>query len=155
LLRLAQFRRDRGDNGFRDLVLDRENVFQHPVVALGPNLIAGAGIDQLRGDSDALSPFADGPVEHVAHAELLTHLFQVDRLALEDEAGITGDDHEPPVPREGRDDVFRNAVGKVFLIGFTAQIPERKHSDRRFVREWFRCGRWCRTTVSQIRVLPA
>ena len=47
-LGLAQARLDRADDAQRDLVLQREDVVEPPVVALGPEVRAGLGLDQLR-----------------------------------------------------------------------------------------------------------
>jgi hypothetical protein len=38
-----------------DLVLDREDIGEIAVVTLGPNVVAGFGLDQLRGDADAVA----------------------------------------------------------------------------------------------------
>ena len=61
---------DAADDAGRDLVLDGEDVVERPVVALGPEVGAGGGIDQLRGHPDAVAGLADAALEHVADAEL-------------------------------------------------------------------------------------
>jgi hypothetical protein len=40
-------RLDRTDNMLGDLILNREQVLEHAVVAVGPDVFAGLGLDQL------------------------------------------------------------------------------------------------------------
>ena len=66
----------------RHLVLEIEHVFERAVEAVGPEMRAGRGIDQLRGDAHALAGLAHRAFEHVAHAEFAPDLLHVDRLPL-------------------------------------------------------------------------
>ena len=43
-----EVRLDRGDDALGDLVLDGEDVAQLAVVSLGPDVLAGLGVDELR-----------------------------------------------------------------------------------------------------------
>ena len=70
------------DNGPSDLVLDGKHVLQLSIVALGPTVSAGDGVDELRGDADAIASAANAAFEHVADAELAADLPDIDRLAL-------------------------------------------------------------------------
>ena len=74
LLGLAELRGDGGDDGFGHLVLQRKEILQDPVVALGPNLLARGCLDQLGGDADAVAALAQAAVQQVAHAQLTSHL---------------------------------------------------------------------------------
>ena len=65
-----EVRLDRGDDALGDVVLHGEQVLQHAVVAIGPDVLAGLGFDQLAGDADAPVGHAHAAFEHVAHAEL-------------------------------------------------------------------------------------
>ena len=56
------------DDAAGDLVLHREHVGEHPVVALGPQIAAGVRVDQLRRDPDPLAGLADAALQDVAHA---------------------------------------------------------------------------------------
>jgi hypothetical protein len=52
-------RRGDGDrHGLRNLVLHHENVGEVAVVALGPDVLAGRGLDQLCGDADSIAGLA-------------------------------------------------------------------------------------------------
>src|SRR5207248_8266896 len=45
------------DDGLRDFVLDRKNVLEVTIVALGPDVIARRAVDQLGVDPDAAGSF--------------------------------------------------------------------------------------------------
>src|ERR1700739_2248352 len=91
-LGLAQLWFDRAGDAGRDLVLQVENVVERAVEAVGPDVSAGRGVDQLPGDAHPVAGFAHAAFEHVAHAELLCHLLHVDLPALVGEGGVAGDD---------------------------------------------------------------
>ena len=61
LLRLGieDLRRDRADDAARQLLLDREDILEDPVIAFGPDVAAGQRVDQLAGDADAIGCLAD------------------------------------------------------------------------------------------------
>ena len=113
---------------------------QLAVVSLGPDVLAGLGVDELAGDADPLAGRPDAALEHVAHAELARDLPHVDRLALVDEARVAGDDEEPAQARERRDDVLGDAVGEIVLLGVAAHVGEGQDGDRGLV-ERLRAGR--------------
>ena len=69
----------RGDRG-RDLVLDGEDVLEVAVVALGPEVVVGLGIDQLHRDAHPLPDLAHAALDDVLHAELGGELLHLDRL---------------------------------------------------------------------------
>ena len=54
-----------------DLILQRKDVLQRAVIALGPQVIAGRGIDQLRGDPHLLARFLHTAFQHVPYAQSL------------------------------------------------------------------------------------
>ena len=49
-------------------------ILQLAVVALGPTVSAGNGIDELSADADAITSATDAAFENVAHAELAADL---------------------------------------------------------------------------------
>ena len=53
-----------------DLVLQGKDVLERPVIPLRPEVIAGRGIDQLRGDPHLVVCFAYAAFQHVPHAQL-------------------------------------------------------------------------------------
>src|SRR5258708_32858510 len=95
-----------------DLVLDREDIGEIAVVTLGPDVVAGFGLDQLRGDADAVAGFTQAAFEHVAHAKLAPDLLHVHRVTLVSEARVAGDDEQRGVARQRGNDVFGDPVSE-------------------------------------------
>ena len=54
--------------------------------AVGPDLRAVAGVDQLDRDADAAAGLADAALQHIAHAQNSADLLRRRRLALERQA---------------------------------------------------------------------
>ena len=75
-------RREERNNRARHLVLDCERVVQFAVVPFGPTVGASQGIDELRGDADAVAASPHASFQDVACAQLPTDLPDIDRLAL-------------------------------------------------------------------------
>src|SRR6476661_8808288 len=75
-----------------DFVLDRKGVLEFAIVALGPKMGTGGGVDQLGTDADAVAGAANAALQHVARAKLAPDLPHVYGLALVAEARIAGDD---------------------------------------------------------------
>ena len=65
-----------------DLVLKLEHVFQRAVEAVGPQMRAGFGIDQLPGDAHPVAALAHRAFEHIAHAEFAPDLLHIDARPL-------------------------------------------------------------------------
>ena len=63
----------------RDLVLDGEDVLEVAVVALGPEVVVGLGVDQLHRDAHPLPDLAHAALDDVLHAELGGELLHLDR----------------------------------------------------------------------------
>src|SRR4029434_8562661 len=66
----------------RHLILQIEDVFERAVVAVGPDVIACCGVNELSSDADAIAGLADASLQHISDAELAADLLQIDRLAL-------------------------------------------------------------------------
>ena len=92
----------RGQGGrqrFGKLVLHSKNIGEIAVVALGPHMVAGSRLYQLRSDADPIAGLAHATFEHVAHAELASDLFHIDRSTLVGERGVPGDDEQRGIVR--------------------------------------------------------
>ena len=76
-----QFEIERHRDPARDLVLQREQVADVAVEALGPEMRVGRGVDQLGVDANPVLRSLDTAFQHVTHAELTADLFRVDRFA--------------------------------------------------------------------------
>ena len=72
LLRLGieDLRGDGPHDAPRQLLLDREDVLEHPVVSLRPDVVAAQRVDQLAGDPDSIDRLADAAFQDVADTEL-------------------------------------------------------------------------------------
>jgi hypothetical protein len=76
------------DDGLRDLVLQREDVVQVPIVALRPDVPVGGAVDELRGYPHAAACLAYAALEHVADPEFASDLRHVDVAALVHERAV-------------------------------------------------------------------
>ena len=85
-----------GDDRLHHCILDSEDIFQVPVVAFRPDVIARCGVDQLSGHPDPIAAPAHTSFDHVAHAELPADLGNVDRVSTKTKGGIARD-HEQHV----------------------------------------------------------
>jgi hypothetical protein len=114
-----------------DLVLDGKGVLKFAIVALGPAMGAGGGVDKLGTDADAVAGAANAALQHVARAKLTPDLSHVDALPLVAEARVAGDDEQLGEPRQLCDDVLGDTVAEVFLIRIATHAGEGENGDRR------------------------
>ena len=128
-----------GDDRLGDLVLDREDVGKVAVVAVGPGVTAGLGVDQLGGDPHPVAGLAHAAFEDVGDVERARDFLDVHHLALERERRVPRDHEQRRDLRQIGDDVLGNAVAEIFLLRVAAHVDERKHADRHALR-LFRVG---------------
>ena len=83
--------RQSGDDRGRHVVLDREDVLEPPVIALGPEVTVGVGIDQLHRDSNSVTGATDAALEHKLHAKLSRNGWDIDCLSLATESRVARD----------------------------------------------------------------
>ena len=74
-LELAELGLDCAGDAARHLVLQFEDVVESAVEAVGPDVGAGGGVDQLAGDAHSVLGFAHRALEHIAHAQLARTCF--------------------------------------------------------------------------------
>src|SRR5262245_48361855 len=103
-----------GDNGTHHLILYAKDILEVTVVVLGPAMRPHAGIDQLRGNSDAVAAAPYAAFQHVADAQFASDLTHVYCSALVLEAGIARDHKELREPRQLGNDVLDDAVDQIF-----------------------------------------
>ena len=108
------------DHAVRDLVLNREDVVERPVVALRPEVSARLCFDQLSGDPDAVAALPHAAFKDVAHSQLAPDLADIDVSALVGEARVARNHEQPAKARETGKDIFRDPVGEVPLLGVAA-----------------------------------
>ena len=117
ILRSIDLRLDCHHDGVGDLVLHGEHVDQLAIVMFRPDMAAGRGIVELRGDAHAIATLAYAAFDDVAHAELGGDLLDMHRLALVGERRVARDNEEPAQFRQRGDDVLADSVGKIRLVG--------------------------------------
>ena len=125
----------------RHLVLDRENVLELAVVALGPDMRFGLAVDELDGDAHAVGGLAHASFHDVVDAEFLGDAARRHRLALVREDGVARDDQEVAKARQLGDDVLGQPVGEELLLRIAAHIDEGQHGDRGDARRGFASAR--------------
>src|SRR6516165_5569998 len=93
LLGFGDRRGNRDGYRFGNLVLYREDVGEVAVVALGPDVFSTLGVDELRGDPNAIAGFTQAAFEDIADAKLVPDLLHINRAAFVGEGRVAGD-HE-------------------------------------------------------------
>src|SRR6516162_208998 len=93
-LAAVECRLDRRRDARGDLVLYSEDVGQVAIVALGPEMPASGGFDQLCRHPHQVACLAHAALEHVAHAELPPDISGRNRFPLVSEGRIAGDDEQ-------------------------------------------------------------
>ena len=114
----------------RDIVLNREQVIDRPVVTLGPDVAAGGGFDELGGHANPLAQRLDAALKNIFHVEVATYLADVDRLALVDLGGIASDDEKVLRVGEIGDDVLGDPICEPRPLGVVPNIDEGKDRQR-------------------------
>ena len=134
--------RYRAGDALRDLVLHGKHVGQVAIVAVGPEMVPGFAIDQLRRDPHPIAGAPDAAFDHVTHAQLARHLADVHGRTLVGERRAARNHKKLAVARQVGDDVLGDPIGEIFLFGIAAHIGERQHRYRRLLghtaREWSR-----------------
>ena len=74
-----------------DFVLHVEEIGERLVEPLGPEMIAGFGVDKLHVDAHAVTAALDAALEHVADVQLAADLLQIGGLAFVGEGGVAPD----------------------------------------------------------------
>jgi hypothetical protein len=113
-----------------DLVLQSEQIARVAVEALGPQMRAGRGIDQLGIDADLIARPLDATLQHIADAQLAADLLCVGRLVPIGERGAARDHEHIRDPRQVGREIVGNPIGKILLAGIITEIDEGQHDDR-------------------------
>ncbi len=111
VLGLLDRRLDRRRDGSSDLVLCREDIAQLALIALGPEVSAGIGPDQLAGNPDLVAGRSHAAFEDITHAELAPDLTDIDGAGLVGKCRITGDHEQRSELGQGERHILDDAVG--------------------------------------------
>ena len=126
-----------GDS-FGDLTLDRKNVSQFAIKAIGPNVGIIGCFDQLHRHVHGITLLLHASFQDVGDAKLAGDLGQVFRRALITLSRCARDYFQVGDLREARQNLVLDAFGKVGVRFFFAQIFKGQHRDR-FALD-FSCG---------------
>ena len=102
--------------------LQVQDVAEVPVVAFSPEMLIGAGLDQLRGDAHPIAIATHGALHDGIHAQFARDLRErfLGMLVLHDRSARN--DAQPWYFRQGSDQRLGQAIRKIFLLGNTRKI---------------------------------
>src|SRR5260370_20366110 len=112
-----------------NFILNRENVGQIAVVAVGPDVIPRFSLDELGSNADPIGGLAEAAFEHITHAEISADLLHIDRLAFIGKRRVPGDDEQRGIMRKSGDDVFGYTIGDELLLGVATHIGEGQYAS--------------------------
>lgn len=128
-LRGGELRVHRARDPQREVRLDLEDVGQATFICFRPEMEAGRDVDELRGDTDPVTLLAHAPFQHGARAQRATDLADVPVHALEGEGGGTRHDAQRLHARQGRDQLFGQAVAEILVVRVATEVGEGQHRD--------------------------
>src|SRR5271155_2978586 len=123
------------DDGLRNFILNREHVGYLAVVALRPEVVPVRRLYQLGGHAEATAEFAHATFQDIFHVQPLRDAADV--LSLSNERQRRGARRHQQTRHLDQciENVLGQAVAEVFIFLVAAEIGERKHRDRRWVRD--------------------
>ena len=130
---LLQFGRDGAHHARRHLILQVEDILQHAIETLRPQMRSRAGIDELPGDAHLVSGLAHAALKHVADPQFAPHPLHIHGPALVCKARIARDHEQAMKALQGRDDLLDHTVGEKLLLEIAAHVLKPQDGDRRLV----------------------
>ena len=112
-----------------DFVLHVEEIGEGLVEPLGPQMIAGLGVDKLHVDAHAVTAALNAALKDIADVQLASDLLHVEPLALISEGRIAGDDVGAPNARKIGRQALGDPVDEMLLVRVSADIGERQDDD--------------------------
>src|SRR5215469_4190146 len=120
---------ERLDDGGSDLVLNLERVIDGPVEGLRPDVVTVIDTNQLRRNSEGVAGPAHAPFQHICNTQRLRNVpnrcllaFEVERRGARGHANLGN-------LGQHVDELFRHAIGKIFLVLLFTHVDERQHGD--------------------------
>src|ERR1700722_13136657 len=118
------------DDGFGDFGLQREDIVQVAIVALGPEVLVTRTVDQLGGDAYAATRLAHAAFEDEADLEFAREFEDINMLALVHKRAVARNDGQCRNLAQISDDVLGDAVAEVLLLLIATHIGEGQDADR-------------------------
>ena len=113
---------ERGGDGAHDIVLQGQHIDGIAVIAVGPQVIAALGLDELCGDPQAVADAAHAALDQVADGEFAADARDVEVAAAILEGRVARDDEQRAEARQLGDDVLGDTVAEVPLLRIVAQV---------------------------------
>ena len=123
------------DNPAGDIILNGEQVRELSVEMIRPHPDRCPRFDKLSGNANFVSRPPNASFQDIADAEFSPDVVNIDRFRLVGERRAPGDYEKIAGLGQQRSDVLRHAICKIFLLGISAEILERQHGNRGFVRK--------------------
>ena len=98
------------NNRLSYFILDREDIFELPVIPFGPDMGAAFGFDHLHGDPHPAARLADASLDDNAGAQYPADVLNLDGLSFVVKRRISRDDMQLTKTTEFGNDVFGDAV---------------------------------------------
>ena len=114
-----------------DRVLRLQQIGAGRVELFGPEMRAGAGVDELGVDPHPIAARLHRAFENIAHAQILADRLGVDRLALEGHGRVARDDEGVADARESGGQFVGQGVDEVILPRIAREVGEGQHDDRK------------------------
>lgn len=118
-----------GGSGARRVVLHGEDIGDGTIVAIGPEIRAGRGLDRLGRRAGPITGVASVALDDVAGARCTADSCHVDRLSLVPELRVPSGHPAVAEPGELGGDVFGEPVGKRLVGRIGTHIGERQDGD--------------------------
>lgn len=110
---LAHARIDRGGDARSDLILEREQVLVEAVVAFGPDLAVGGGVDQHRMDAQALPVASNRSFQEIANAKGACNVGCDGVVVAVFQRRVAGDHEQRMIEGKRSDDLLDHAVAEI------------------------------------------
>jgi hypothetical protein len=110
-----------------DFILHIEELGHVLVEALGPEMVAALGVDELRTDAHPVAAALHGTFQHIAHAEFAADLPEIDMLSLVGEGRVATDHQHAAHARQVGGQAFGHAIDEIFLLGIATYVCEGQH----------------------------
>ncbi len=122
------------DNRARDFILNLEDIMQIAIVFFRPQMITVRNIDQVGDDANPVPRFSYASFQYRGNVQLLADSADVRMLIFKLKRGGPGGDAQARNLCERADQLFGNAIAKIFLITLRRHVGKRKNGDcRRFL----------------------
>ncbi len=126
-----KFQAERVHNPPGNLVLEGRDIAHVVLEPFAPQLSAGAAVNEPGVDADLIARASDATLEEVSDAQNIGNGPFIAGSLLKSDGGVARNDEATSNPRQVRRDVVGQPIGKIILVGFTAEIAEGQNDNRK------------------------